>query len=328
MDICDRRGLKGSAREALLGAAYDPKRLILIHTGAMAVLSLILAVLNFVLEKGIGGTGGLSGIGTRSILTTAQSVLQLAQVIILPFWQIGWLFVTIKLSRKEQAAPEDLLEGFRRFFPVLRLYLLQGALYMGIAMLCSYVASIIFMMTPWAAPFMDVVMQYMEATDTAAMEAALEQVTADAVLPLMGIMAVVFVVFAAPYFYRFRMAQFVILDNPKPGALAALRESRKMMRGNAVSLFKLDLSFWWFYGLELLIVALAYLDALLPLLGVTLPWSSAVTYFVLMVLYSGCQMLLYWCCKPQVDVTYAKVYEALSQPGEEQTLLPDQSWGE
>lgn len=316
MDIRDRRGLKGAAGEALSRAAYDPKRLILIHTGAMAVLSLIIAVLNFVLEKGIGGTGGLSGIGTRSILATAQSVLQLAQVIILPFWQIGWLFVTIKLSRKELAAPEDLLEGFRRFFPVLRLYLLQGVLYMAIAMLCSYAASMIFMMTPWAAPFMDAVMRYMEATDVAAMEAALEQVTADAALPLMGIFAVVFVAFSAPFFYRFRMAQFVIMDSDKPGARAAMRESRKMMQGNAISLFKLDLSFWWFYGLEFLIAAVVYLDALLPLFGVTLPWSSAVTYFVLIILYSGCQLLLYWRYKPQVDVTYAKVYEALSEPKE------------
>lgn len=326
MDIRDCRGLKNAAGEVLSRATYDPKKLMLIHTGATLALSLLLAALDFILEEQIGSTGGLSGMGTRSILTTAQSVLQLAQVIVLPFWGIGWLFVTLRLCRREQTGPDDLLEGFRRFFPVLRLMLLQGALYVGIAMASSYIASIIFIMTPWAEPLIGVMEQFMASSDVTAMEVALDQVTAQVAVPLMGILVVVFLILAVPFFYRFRMAEFVIMDSPRPGAMAALRESRRMMRGNTISLLKLDLSFWWFYGLELVVAVVAYLDVILGLLGVTLPWSSAAVYFVLLVLHSGCQLLLHWRCKPQVDVTYAKVYEALSQPGEEQPLPLNQPW--
>ena len=44
MTISDRRGLKQAARQAIAQATYDPKKLILIHTGASAVLSLVLAL--------------------------------------------------------------------------------------------------------------------------------------------------------------------------------------------------------------------------------------------------------------------------------------------
>ena len=75
MDIRDRRGLKAAAREDLAAASYEPRKLILIHTGVTVVLALIIGLLDYLLEQQIGGTGGLGGVGTRSMLETVRTLL-------------------------------------------------------------------------------------------------------------------------------------------------------------------------------------------------------------------------------------------------------------
>ena len=53
---------------------------------------------------------------------------------------------------------------------------------------------------------------------------------------------------AIPVLFRLRMVRFVIIDKPGIGAMAALRESRKMMKGNCLKLFKLDVRLWLYYA--------------------------------------------------------------------------------
>ena len=59
MDIRDRQALKTAAREALDGAAYNPTKLIVIHTAIALGASLLVTALNFILETRIADTGGL-----------------------------------------------------------------------------------------------------------------------------------------------------------------------------------------------------------------------------------------------------------------------------
>ena len=303
MDIRDRRGLKAAAEDALQAASYDPKKLILIHTAASAVLSLILSLVDHVLEQQIGGTGGLGGVGSRAVLETVQMVLTAAQVAAVLFWQIGYVFVALKISRREEAGPKSLFEGFRRFGPVLRLRLIVGLLYMGLGFICMYAASWIFSLTPWAEPLNAV---YENATEEALLLAMEE-----CILPLTAILAAVMLVVMVPYAYRLRMAEFALMDDPSAGAMAAIRKSRFMMRRNKFKLFKVDLSFWWFYGLEMLVTVIAYGDLILPMFGVELPWSATVSYYVFLVLCYAGQLALYWWRGNTVQVTYAMCYEAL-----------------
>ena len=74
MKTLDPRSLKAEADAALQAAAYDPQKLILIHTGVIMALSLVLTALDYLLEQQIGTTGGLSGMGTRSIRDTAHCI--------------------------------------------------------------------------------------------------------------------------------------------------------------------------------------------------------------------------------------------------------------
>lgn len=303
MNINDRRGLKVSARESLAGASYDPKKLILIHTGAMVALSLVLALVDYFLEREIGGTGGLSGVGIRSILETLRTVLMVGQTVALLFWQIGYVYAGLRISRGEPAEPASLLEGFRRFGPVLRLRLVLALLYTGVTMICVYAASIIFSLTPLA--------ESLVAAYEAGTEEAIFGAMNEIMLPLLGIVLVLMLIIMVPYYYRLRLTEYALMDDPRLGAMAAIRKSRAMMRGNRIKLLKLDLSFWWFYLCEMLVTVVAYGDYILPLFGYSLPWSDTVSYYVFLVLSYLCQLALYWWRGNEIRVTYAKFYEAL-----------------
>ena len=332
MDKNDRLSLKNQALRCLANASYSPKKLILIHIGAVLILSLILALLDHLLEQQIGSTGGLSGIGSRSILVTIQSVLRLAQTVLLPFWQMGYLYVTMKLAREEAFSPWDLCEGFRRFGPILRLNLLQSVLLIGIGIVGSNIASTIFFVTPFAVPLLEALDPLMTdpviMNDPAAMQEALEAVTWETVAPLLIIGAIVIIGISIPVLYHYRLASYFLMDSDKQGAFASMRSSRKLMRYLCIDMFKLDVSFWWFYVLEVLTAVVCYLDVILTWLGVALPFDPTVAYFLFFALYLVSQLALYWWRKNEVEVTYACAYEFLrsNHDPKPQPKPQDQPW--
>lgn len=311
MNLPENRRLKNDARESILRAACDPGRLVVFHTAVTLVLSLLALVIDFVLERQIGNTGGLSGVGSRSVLKTVQTVLLQAQAIALPFWQVGWLFATVKIARGEPADKLDLLEGFRQFSGFLRLTILKGLIFMGLAFGGAYVASFLVLMSPLSDSMMTIL-------DSNITEAEMIAQMEPLMVPMAVLSGILVLAICIPFFYRFRMAEYILLDNPKMHARAALRGSRALMRGNMWKLMRLDLSFWWFWLMALVVSALGQIDILLPLMGIALPWTTEVSYFVACLLAAVAQLVLYYFYKAQLDVTYAHAYLALL-PKEEET---------
>lgn len=315
--------LRSRARRSL-AAAQDPKKIILLHTGATLLLSLLLILLDYLLEQRIGNTGGLSGIGTRSILETAQSVLQLARNLALPFWQMGYLYYTLKLAQGNDAGFSGLLQGFRRFGAVLRLKMLMAGLVFLVVMISSYLSSSIFLLTPWSDPLLEALMPMFSGTvDENAIMSIYESIPLSSVVPMMILFLVCFAALVIPIYYRYRMADLWLMDHPGRGALAALHSSRRMMHGNCIAVFKLDLHFWWFFLLELLVSLIGISDLLLMQLGISLPFDETVSYFVFFGAYLVLQMALYLWKQNEVSVTYAHAYEAL-KPTEEE--IPHTPW--
>ncbi len=315
MDKNDRLELRNRAVNCLNHATYSPTRLIAIHTGVILVLSVLLAAVDYILEQQIGSTGGLGGIGSRTVLVTAQAVLRLSQTVLLPFWQMGYVYVTMKFARQESVSPWDLCEGFRRFGGVLRLNLLKAVLAIFVCIASVNIATTVFLMTPFSAPFLEALAPLMAdpnaAADPNAVQEALAAISTADLLPLPIITAIVFLALGAPLLYHYRMASYFLLDGETPKALSAMRSSRKLMRYLCLDLFKLDLSFWWFYALELLIGLVCYGDLILNLLGVQLPFNPDVAYFLFFGLYLAGEMALYLWRKNRVEVTYACTYEFL-----------------
>lgn len=318
MDIRNRRALKQTAAQSLAGAPGQPKQAALAYAGIAAALSLLTGAVNLLVSNRIAGTGGLANMGLRSILSTIQSILPLVQMLIVMGLGLGYQAAALKMSRRQESSPKTLLDGFYRFGPLFRMSLLQTVIYMAIAFVGMYVSIQIFIMTPLASDLWEVLTPILSSVTSLDSEIVLDEATLSAasmaMWPVFPIFAVLFLAAAAPIFYQYRMANFCLLDASKPGAITALRESRGMMRRNRFQLFKLDLSFWWFYLLELLVTVICYGDMLLPLLGVTLPWSDTVSYFLFYTLSLALQVGVYYLYLNRVNVTYATAYEALRNP--------------
>lgn len=289
-----------------------PGRVILIHTGAILLISLLLTAADFLLNRQISTTGGLSGMGMRSILTTIQSMLRLTQAVTLPFWQIGYTYYTLRVAQGQSAGLSDLTEGFRRFGPVLRLKMLMAGMAVLLIFASTYLSSMIFMLTPWAAPMMQEMEELMATTtDEQALVDAIISMAKDVTVPVMTIFSLCFLAGSIFLFFRFRLAELWLMDHPQGGALAALRESRDLMRGNWKAMLRIDLSFWWFYLLEVLVTVLCYGDVVLGAMGVEMTTDAFGSYILFFVLYLCAQLALYWWKRNQVAVTYAHAYLTL-----------------
>lgn len=309
--------IRQTASENLAQARYNPRKLVLFHTGAALALTTVLTILNFILTRQIDGTGGLSGLGSRAILETARRMLQYASAILLPFWELGFVYAAIQLARGQEASPESLLEGFRRFMPALRLMLLRMVIYAVVGIVCMNISVTIFTMTPLANPMMEILEPVLNAGSAEEIQILMEQLPTEdmmeAILPAWIIFAVLFVLVMIPLLYRLRMAEFVLMDQPKTGAFAAVRSSFRMMRRNCWNLFRLDLGFWWFYLLLVPVTLLCYGDVLMGALGITLPIGENAQFFLFYIAYVLCQLALYTFAWGHVQTTYGVAYDTLLQ---------------
>ena len=326
MDRNDRLSYRADAQRSLTEASYDHKKLILLHTGALLLLSVTVNIISFLLGEKIDESGGLGGLGVRGILTTVQSVLNLLPLAALPFWQMGYVYTTVQIARKKPVGPETLLEGFRKFFPVLRLKLLMAGMYMLVVFLTTQVGTMAFMMTPWATPMMSAIFAYSENPEDPSLMAAVDAAAVEAAVPMLVIMGVIFLALAAPLFYRFRFAEQFLMERPLKGAVGAMKASSQLTAGERMGLFRLDLSFWWFYLLAGVSALLAYADMILPWLGIQMPFSEGVNYFLCLALYAVSQLALHWWRKNEVSVTYAQVYADLQNPPPEYTKEPEKRY--
>jgi len=311
MNIRDRQGLKSHAKEMLSCASYPPRKLFGIHIAVSAGITLLISFLTYLLDQGIATTGGLDGIGTRSVLQTAQQLLETASSLALPFWQIGLVFVSLQLIRRQSAEPRSLLEGFRKLGPVLRMNILKTLILVGLALAGSYVSAFVLVLTPLSnglVTLMDTIPETATEEELALLmedPAFLEQMV-QAMLPMMIAMFVIILALLIPFLYRLRMTDFVLMDNPTAGARAAIKTSWRMTKGNCLALFRLDLSFWWFYILELLLSVLYLMDMYLPL-----DINPNLYFWLCSVGYAVGQVVLYAWANAQIQTTYAAAYEAL-----------------
>ncbi len=304
------------AADALGGAAYSPKKLVLIHTGVSAAVGLVLSLFSYILDLGIAHTGGLSGIHARSTLETVQTLLVYANTLLMPFWQIGYLFCTLRLIRRQEAAPRGLFSGFRHFGPVLRGMLLRAMVCFPFLFAGAQIGYFLFLMSPGAQPMLDK-LQEMVSSGT---------IDPTAMAPVIPFMAAGGLLLLIPVLYRLRMVDYALMDEPEKGAFYALLRSLKLTKGRCTALLKLDLHFWWYYALEVLIMALGYGDLILTLLGIELGISAGAAALVFYLAALICQLALHLWRKNTVFTTYALAYEALNQAPDTAAQPPNVPW--
>lgn len=301
-------------QDAAASVEKEPKarELLLIYAGVIVAASLLVTAVNYFLDLAMGNMGGLSNIGTRSLLSTVQTVLPIAQSMALLCLELGFLNGILRTVRGQYVSRNSLRLGFDRFWPLMRLTLLEGLLYFGISFGCMYAAVLVFMMTPMSADALAIAETVVATTgSTVILDEAMQWQFLKSMWPMLPIFGLLLAVFMIPVSYRLRMASYVLIDKPGIGARGAMRMSRMMMRGNCRRLFLLDLSYWWYHLLGMAASVLAYGDVLLPMLGVRFPWSDTVSYFLFYILYLGVQFVIYWCFLLRVSATYALTYDVI-----------------
>ena len=335
METLNPKNIISQARQRLMGR--NTKNLTMLYAGVSAAVSLVIVVLQLLLAKGIGNTGGLSGMGMRSVLETAQLVLQWANTLLLPFWSLGFLYVALLWAREAQADKRDLLAGFHRVGPYLGLLLNRAILTILVLVVSINISSVIYMMTPAADRILELAENF---GDTDQMYDYLYSLDMDQIMvllrsmiPMMVIGCVLASVLLIPLLYRFRMAEYVILDQKGVRGIGAMILSAALLRRRRWQLFKLDLRFWWYYGLKLLCTVLLYGDMILEALGVVLPVGSGMAYVLTYVLYLGGLFAVEISFRPRVETAYACAYEQLKELSPiEQKIVPvkpqDLPWDE
>lgn len=309
MDIRDRNNLRQSARAQLAAATGRPKQVVLIYAVVSSLLALAGTLVSLLLSDRIAGTGGLSNMGLRSILSTIQYILPFVQLLVMMTMDLGYHRAMLNITRSRPATPRDLAHGFYLFWPLLRTIVMQYVIYLGVIFLSIYAATFIFSLLPLSQNLYTVMEPYLSGTLVMDEAAALQAIPA--MIPLLITCILVCCAFLLPKIYQFRMVPYCLLDSSRPGAIAALGESRMLMRDKRLALFRLDLDFWWFYALEVLITLVCYGDVLLPMVGITLPWSGTFSYFLFYILSLVMQVSVYCFFMNRVNVAYAAFYEAI-----------------
>ena len=317
METLNAKHLIQASRQKLEGK--DATRLAAFHTGITVAVAVVITGLQFVLAEGIGNTSGLSGMGTRSILETIQTVLQWANMILIPFWGLGFLYASLLWAKDGYARREDLLAGFRRIGPYIGLIINRAILTISVMIITINLSSTLFMMTPAADQLMEL---FGGAGSTEDMYAILDQLGQQdlvsllySMLPMMILWGCLCLLVLVPLLYRFRFAEYVILENPQARGLSSMLISASLLRRRCWQLFKLDLRLWWYYGLKVLCTILCYTDLLMDILGVTLPIGGDGAYFLSYGLYLVALFAVEVAFRPRVDTAYACAYRKLEELG-------------
>lgn len=330
MNLCDYKAIKASARETLEQAGESPKKLVLLYAGATSGVFLITFLLNCLLNWQIESTTGLGGMQMRSILSSIQVVLRYVSVFFMLFWQMGFLHVVLRYAKGQSAEPQSLLEGFRHGGSVLGITVVQSLILMAVTMVLSYVSVFIYVLTPMSEPLYALLNDLMAPGGA---EIQLDGATMASMMrmlwPALLIFGILFLLVAVPLIYRFRMSRYCLMDEPRARTFGAVRFSVVAMKKNRMKLLKLDLSFWWYYVLQVLVLSVSTCDLWLPKLGISLPMSAGWAYVLSYVLYLVLQFGLTVWAENYVQSSYARFYLTLKEEKlreQTQMIVQTRSW--
>jgi len=312
MIIPSTKILKKNAAERV-AASKNAQQVVLVYIGIVTLAAVLVTIVNYTLNLQINQSGGLGNMGLRSMLSTIQTVLPIVQGAALMCLELGYTSAMLRVFREQYISIRSMKLGFSRFWLLLRTVIFKGFLYMILSVAAFWISMQIFLLTPLSEPVIQIIEPL--AADPSfspeqLMELPIMEQLSGAMLPMLLLFGAVYLAMCIPIGYSLRLVNYIIIDKPGISALAAMIESKDMMRGSRMRLFKLDLSLWWWYLLSVLVGLVSYADMLLPMVGVTLPFAGDIAYFLFYALGLISQFALFFLLRNRVEVIYAQVYEA------------------
>ena len=311
------KNLKQEAAQRVDRLLCNPRKIVLIYAMVSFGVSLVAALMNLFLNGQIAQTGGLDGLEVKTLWETTATVSELALVFLTPIWSLGLVSVVLGFARGKEAQTKDLTAGFNRFFAGLGLHLLTILLYIFASLITIYIGTALmsFMadmnkLDRILQPFAQTIEQNPEIVSDPAFLQTLPwgELLACLWLPILFVVLIT-VVLIAFLSYRLRLAQYFLMDGLGMGAMQAVRKSFSSMKGNVLAFIRLDLSYWWYYGLMILFGTSSLLNLIPFLLG--MPQVSDLAAIGIQFLSSAALCTLYWWKGAQVETTFALAYENL-----------------
>lgn len=311
MDILNPRALRESADRAL-ARGREPKKLVYTYAGAGVAIALLATLADLWLDTQISGTGGLGNMGTRAIFSTAQTIIPVIVFLVTLCLELGYLSGMLRISRGQYADHTDLKTGFQKFWPLMRLTLLQGLIYLAVVILAAQIGALVFSMTPWAEPLLQA-FSALEGMDIYSLdESTLTQLLV-LMIPMYVVVAIVCLICLIPYLHKMRMSFFCLLDDPHGKAMAAIRASTRMMRHRFIAMLKIDLSLWLYYAAMTLVTVLMWSDLILAILGVSVPMNATLFSLLIYGAALAVQFLAQITLRNRVEATYLMAYDQLRE---------------
>lgn len=320
MNLGNLREIKNRSEERLRQSASQQK-IVMIYAALTLGLMLLVTVTNYVLGLQMDNFGGLSNLGKRTMLSSVQSMLPVVQSLVIMSLDLGYLAAMLRIARGMYTSPQTLRLGFDRFWLLLRCGIFKGLIMTGVTFVSMYLGIMIFVLTPFSKAAVEIIAPIISQVSLLNTEIVIDDVTygllMEAMLPAFGICGVLLLILGGPMYYNFRMVNYIIIEKPAIGAMMALRESKKMMKGHRLQLLKLDLSFWWYYLATGVAMVICYGDILLPMLGLELPVPEVVSFFGFYVLYLAASFGIHYFLRNRVEVCYGLAYDTV-KPEEKQ----------
>lgn len=292
------------------------RKLVLIHTAVTAGVSLLLMLVSWSTQY-IAPEGGLSNMGTQDLLSTCQILLQLICMIAIPFWDAGLIYCALGLTRNIHTGADGLTEGFRRWSPIASSLGIRGVIYFAVSTVCSFASSLLLSYLPLPQSIIQELTEFAEAP-VFPLSSGVQMVMIVYIL----VYCINLCVLLIPRLYLHRQVVYRIMDDRSCGGLQAVLHSRMLMKGQRLKLLRMDLSFWWFYLLELVISGISVAHLLLPELGIQLPMSDELAAWVFPIAALLGQLGLYYLAKPKLVVSYALFYQSVLEESQKEPEPP------
>ena len=314
MNLRNHREINQFAAQRLQ-ASPSQQKIVVIYASLALGLTALVTVLSHVLGLQIDNFGGLSNLGKRTMLSSVQTMLPIAQSLLHMCLDLGYVAAMLRISRGMYTSPQTLRLGFDRFWLLLRCGVFRGIILTAVMFVSLYLGIMIYMITPFSNAAIEIVAPLVSQISLLDSGIVIDEMTyallMDAMVPAFVICGIVLLVLGGPVLYNYRMVNYIIIDKPGTGALMALQESKKMMKGKRLQLLKLDLSLWWYYLPAGLAMVVCYGDVLLPLLGVELPVSETVGFFGFYGLYLAASFCVHLFLRNRAEVCYGLAYDAV-----------------
>ena len=314
MNLRNTREIQSVASDRVRQSSSQ-RKIVMIYAGLTLGLTGLVMVLDYVLGLQIDNFGGLSNLGKKAMLSSVRSMLPFIQSLLNMCLNLGYVAAMLRIARGMYTSPQTLRLGFDRFWLLMRCSIFRGLIMAAVVFVCLYFGIMIFMMLPVSDSAVEIVTPLLSQVSMLDNSIVIDDATytllMEAMIPAFVICGILMLVLGVPVLYNYRMVDYVIIDRPGTGAMAALRESKRMMRGNRFALLKLDVSLWWYYLATGAATVICYGDMLLPMLGIELPVSERFAYFAFYVLYLMATFAILVFLRNRVEVAYALAYDAV-----------------